>query len=403
MTRYSEHAVVAQIIGAGEISPSSAEITLDDSWSPFAQGTLTAKIPADADLLAAADPRDGAPRVSMLLSERVGVSAPLSAIGGPGATLGGLFAGGTLADVTAAHFRPWNDDSGTGSRLRVNLGIRRRRLDHRAGTMLLELASDEALLQDYALLSTVPETPGSTSVRTAVAFALGKIGATLAEDAADAQVDEAEALTWYPGTTGWDYCHGLVQATNLRLWCDELGVWHLDPKDEVLADRATTLAEFTDAAEDIDREGEWCDGVVVEYEWTDANDVRRLRRDIAGSASSSRVIHVRYTTPYPGRGAAQRILDRANRRGRVLELTGLPRYSAYPAGLLTALPPNTPAQVGVVERVQFTVPEDGAASMTVQSRGLVDTSAAAWVLIPEDASWLAEPAGSWLTEPIGVA
>lgn len=404
MTRYSEHRAAATLLAGNTSAPlevKQASLTLDDSWSPFVQGRLVVAIP-DAAVLELADPRND-PRVSLTFEERVGEAGTLedfTADWGAG-TLGTLFAGGTLADITAAHFTGWNGPEDAGSEIRVNAGIRRRRVDHRAGELVLEFAGDEARLQDYALLSLVPETPGSTSVRTAVSFALSKIGAVLDASAVDATVDEAEALTWYPGTTGWDYVAGLVQSTNLRLWCDELGRWRLDPKDMLVIDRPLVLSEFTEAADDIDRDGgEWADGVVVEYEWTDATDVRRLKRDTAGDATSSRVLKVRHETPWPGRGAAQRILDRARRRGRVLELEAISRYSAYPAAELTALPPNTPAQTGIVERVTFDWPER---TMQVRSRGLVDTDPAAWLLIPTGSSWLSEPAGgSWLNETIGV-
>lgn len=402
MTRYARHTVVARVTNgdaAVSLGVVRSSVTLDDSWAPFIQGSITCSLPEpdDIDII---DPTEDA-RISIVLDERVGEGGTLAdftADWGPG-TLGTLFSSGTLADITAAHFDPWNSDDLAGSRRHFDVGLRSRRIDHRAQTLELTFASDEALLQDYALMSTVSETPGSTSVKTAVLYALGKIGATLDAGSADANVDDAAALVWFPGTSGWEYIEPLVQATGLRLWCDESRVWRLTDRDTPVGD-GTVMTEFTEASDTISRDDDvWADGVVVEYVWTDDADVRRTRRDIAGGTDASKIIRVVFATPYPGRGAAQRILDRMARRGRVLDLTGLAHYTAYPNSPFTSSPPNTPAQTGVLERVTFEMP---AGLMTVTSRGLVDTDPAAWLLIPAGESWLSNPVGgSWLNESIG--
>lgn len=403
MTRYAQHTITARVIlggSAAELGVKRATINLDDSWSPFIQGELVCSLPTDPAVLALVDPTKDA-RLSIIAAERVGVGGTLgdfTADWGAG-TLGALFAGGTLGDITAAHFLPWNSDDGIGSRISLDVGIRERRIDHKAQELTVTFMSDEALLFDYALMSTSAETPGSTSVKTAAQFALAKIGATLDASSADALVEDAAALTWFPGTSGWDYIEGLTQNVGLRLWCDERRVWRLTARDTP-AGAGTILSEYTDAVDAISRDGAWCDGVVVEYEWTDDADVRRTRRDIAGGSAASKIRRVNYSTPYPGKGTAKRILDRTIRRARVLELTALSDYDAYPNGPLTASTPNMPVQTGVVERVTFEYP---AGLMRVVSRGLVDTRPAAWLLIPAGESWLNQPAGaSWLTEQIGV-
>lgn len=405
MTRYSEHRVVATVQSAGQIIPVSvkrARVTMDDSWAPYIQGELVCSIETDEATLDLIDPRDDV-RLAIVLDERVGESGTLGDLTtdpawGTG-TLGTLFVSGTLGDITDTYFEPWNDGADTGSRLALDVGVRGRQLDHMAKEMTLTFASDEALLQDWALLATVSETPGSTSVKTAALYALGKIGATLDASSVDGTVDDAGALTWFPGTTGWDYVEALAQTANLRLWCDEQRVWRLDPRDTPLGD-PTVLNEFTEAGERIDRDGQWFDGVVVTYEWTDDSDVRRTRRDIAGGSAASRIRHVLYRTPYPGKGAAKRMLDRGTRRGRILDLEAVSRYTVTPNGPLTAYPPDTAVQTGIVQAVEFTFPEN---RMRVTSRGLVDTDLSAWLLIPTGESWLDQPVGeSWLEEQIGV-
>lgn len=404
MTRYSRHTAAASAISGGASAPLSVEsatVTMDDSWAPFIQGSLVCALPSAATI-ALTDPRNDA-RLAVTLDERVGEGGTLADFDtdwGAG-TLAGLdttWGGGTLADITDEFFTPWNG-GGDGSRLHLQVGIRSRVIDHQAKTLTLTFASDEALAQDWALLASVSETPGSTSVKTAVQFALGKIGMTLDASATDATVTDAASLAWFPGTSAWDYLQPLCQATNLRLWCDESRVWRLDPRDVQLTRQSTVLSEFVEASDTIDRDGTWHDGVVVVHEWTDDSGVRSLRRDIAGGADASRVLTISYTTPYPGPGAAKRILDRMTRRGRVLDLTAMSRYTVYPSTGFTALPPDTAVQTGTVERVTWDFPD---AHMQVKSRGLVDTDPAAWLLIPEGESWLSAPVGAtWLNEVIG--
>jgi hypothetical protein len=358
----------------------------------------------DTTTLALLDPRLDS-RIALALDERVGEGGTLADFDtdwGPGtlADLDTLWGGGTLADITATYFDPWNGDGVDGSRLWIDAGVRSRTIDHKAQTVTITFASDESMMQDWALLATVSETPGSTSVKTAVAYALRKLGFTLDESASDGTVDDAAALEWFPGTSAWDYVQPLCQTVNLRLWCDESRVWRLDPRDELIPDRpGTVLSEFVEATDSIDRDGTWYDGVVVVFEWTDDADVRRLRRDIAGGTAAARVLTVNYATPYPGKGIAGRILKRMQRRGRVLNLGGVSAYTVYPSTGLTALPPDTVAQTGTIERVAFSFPE---ASMSITTRGLVDTGPAAWLLIPEGESWLSNPpGGTWTNEVIG--
>ncbi len=102
-------------------------------------------------------------------------------------------------------------DENSGTTRTFDLGVRRRTVDHKQKTIEVELASDEALLMDYAPLT---EDTGArtheTSLRGVVDYVLGKIGAELEPGPYDADVTAAWPLSNLLGnpsfetnTTGW--------------------------------------------------------------------------------------------------------------------------------------------------------------------------------------------------------
>lgn len=152
---------------------SSGRITLDESWSPYAQASVDVPL-SDLELLEQIDPRQ-AQRVVLTASETIG-----------------------------------------GSTRTFDLGLRSRTVDHKAGKVTLELASDEALLIDKRLLATTPDsTPRQheASLRAVCQWALDKIGATLQPGTTDADVTaqwDAENLLLNPSakTDGANWVSG---------------------------------------------------------------------------------------------------------------------------------------------------------------------------------------------------
>jgi hypothetical protein len=135
------------------LSVKSTTLTLDDSWSPYAQATLVCYAPS-IEVLEALDPRKGL-RVAVTFVQR------------------------------------WGDENGDwnsfGYRAPIvrtfDLSLRERAVDKQTGEMTLTLASDEALLLDYALVATAADqTPVGlqSSFRSIVNYVLGKVGAVLA-------------------------------------------------------------------------------------------------------------------------------------------------------------------------------------------------------------------------------
>ena len=80
-------------------------------------------------------------------------------------------------------------DDVAGTSRSFNLGLRARDISENGSTVLLELATDEALLQDYAPLTTdTGARAHQGSIRAVVNYVLGKIGASLQPGGPDADV-----------------------------------------------------------------------------------------------------------------------------------------------------------------------------------------------------------------------
>lgn len=554
------HTIEAGIIGGSDLAVKSALITLDDGWSPYAQAELTLPVTVDVDdLLTELDCRTSPPPRVLVELDRSGLV-------------------------------PSSRD--------LNLTVRSRRIDHVRGEIVVKLASDEALLQDYALIAGALVNPGGTSVRVAVEYALNKIGASLNDEVitnlvrnpkvASATTDWSSlagaggtitsaritsggptaavpafyrvtatstvpnplyiwvastaggvpcsastaytasvwvrsngatqvvlrtqdynasnvsgtayessivtlvantwtrisvkfttaataassrlhvesrssmpntrtlevtgwrlsksesdtvldttyfdgsttdttvydyswtgttdastskrsrimpdataattALDWPPGVSGWDYVNPMVQAANLRLWCDELRVWRLDPASTLQPGllHISELTNATEAEDEITRDADWFDSVVIEYRSVAAG-ATVLEYDYAG-APGTKAKKFEYARAKPGSGAAAALLARAQGRGRVLKLEAVSDYDARPGEALLATLPDTPIQSGLVAAVKWRFPES---EMAVESRGLVDTPLSAWMFLAPGVKWTDSAVGqSWLAETV---
>lgn len=439
----SKHTIRASIEGVADINVIDAEATLDESWSPYAQARLTCAIPP-LDSLTNIDPRNNQ-RLRIRLEQRFGESQPLSALSAawallvtnewytegpagfftfpsglvedpPGSGLYDIpaylvetFAGSgvytipdaytivTLADQTTAlagtflsglsatYGQPYNAfGTRPSTRRYLDLVLRSRSVNFNDGTMTLGAASDEAVLQDYALVATAALAPGSTSVRAVCAWVLGRLGIVLDSGTADGTV-EASGAEWQPGQTAWDYLRPIVDKAGLRLWCDEHRNWHLaNPADGSTGGLTISADRATKAEDTITRDEGWSDAVVIKYQWRDAAGSDQTAYDTATLPGYSKVRAITLDRPYPGAGAAQAILSRATGRGRVQALEAVSDYGATPGMAFTATLPDTPIQTGLLSAVTWRVPDD---EMRISTRDLIETPDTAWVFTPVGVAW----------------
>lgn len=398
---------VSELRATVRVGTWSADVTdlvveLDESAAPYARADFV--VPLTPDVLDVLEPRTSPPpRVQIRVMQRFTGSVPLAEMSADhaGMTLAdvsALWAGETLAGITGAYARPWNATTRPTLTRTLTLSLRARTPDYAAGTVRVIATSDEQRLVDYGLMETSSVTPGSSTVLSAVQLALARaIPSAVLVTTHGGQTVTADALVWEPGISAWSYLEPITASAGLRLWCDELGAWHLEPPETIITPGTAVLAStgtVLDIEEDVSREdGPWHDGVVVTYEWTDGSGVRRVQHDTAGD-NATRVLRVVHDRPYPGPGEAAARLRKARGGGRVMTVRAVLDPSVTPAQAASITPPGIPSQSGWVAAVRWDV---AAAEMTVRTRDLIDVPATAYLFGPPGYRYYDVPAGTSYT------
>ncbi|MFP7760913.1 hypothetical protein [Marisediminicola sp. LYQ85] len=258
--------------------------------------------------------------------------------------------------------------------LSLNLGIRERTIDYASGTVTFTLSSDEAILQDTLRISNEPMAPAENTVIACIDMALTQIGAmfTRAGTVTDSPVDP-EAALWQPGQDLDEYLRPILEAAGLRLYCDENRIWTL-----IMAHgytRSTTaLSDQVDVEQlglGINRDDStWFDAAVVKYQWVDANELNQTAYDTYAAPGSTKGRLFEYETPYPGPGAARRLVERAMERGQRFESTAVSDYAAYPGSNLTIAQVDRPTSEAYVGSVTWEFPDH---TMRISTRGIQET------------------------------
>lgn len=365
----------------------SGQATLDESWTPFVRASITCPIPA-AGPLALIDPRvdpiTPAPpqRVRLYLAETDVDSQTLDDLSAQFAgqdldDLTALFAGQTLDDLTALWGAPYNATvtPDLTHRRSLDLMLRTREVDWLAGTMTLELTSDEMLLQDLKRYDadTIDQRPPTTfSLRTMVQWGLAQIGATLHPfGAADAVIDGATVI-WNLGESLWSFLDAFIRTNGLRLYCDEQRRWFLEAP-ATGASGTLELTAITQMRDVLSREDPaYGDGAVVIYEWFDDDGVRqRVYQFAAVPDVVSKVVVQTFTVPNPSLAAAPAaaLRTRALTRGRDVGIEAVSDYRADPGQSVLVTSPVTTVNGAMVSAVTWRFPED---RMDISTRDSVD-------------------------------
>ncbi len=200
-------------------------------------------------------------------------------------------------------------------------------------------------------------------------------------------VRRPELFDWTPGQSLFDFLQPLINASGLRLFCDETRTWRLvDPAEYevpgyVVAQTGHNATEGTDS---ITRNDDtWADAVVVKYVWTDANGETKSQYDIAGDPNGKTITR-EIEREYPGPGAAAAILASYEGRGRTQSVTVVGQYLATPGMDVTVNLPGTLTQTGKVRAVELDL---GSGLNRIETRGLTDALAGSWILWDPDQTW----------------
>lgn len=379
-----------------------ATVTLDETWSPYAQVSLACRLPAP-DVLRQIDPRSGV-RARVRLEQRFGESEPLATLSAAfaGLTLAALstaYAGRLVASLSADYGLGYNDGVGMRSSTRrpMDLVVAARDVDVAADTMTLTLGSDELLAQSAGLVADAALTTSSTSLRAAVTAGLRRIDAALSSSADDVTDLDVDALTWPPGMSVWDWLAPLVLAGERRLWCDEKRAWHLGLPEQLVDGEARLTPIATGLSESLNV-NDWFDAVLVEYRWTDASGVDHVRYETAGDTLAQRVYHVtRERRPWPRSGAARALLRYVSAQGRQVRVQAVSDYSVTPGQAVNVTLPDGVHATGVVSSVTWALPAD---EMTVTVRDLAEAPVNSWLADAPGVAWTDLPVGTDWTEDV---
>lgn len=371
----------------------SASITLRESRAPYGEVVLECQLPTGADRTAI-DLRTGDLTLDLRLRRDFGRAWSLADLTAAGVdtvdVLTGILDGDPLGFVSNLFYRPWNSALVLASQRRDSTFlVTEREFDDRTKRLILTAHTRDALLIGDALLETVPLDPSSTDLRTICASVIARYGDTLAAGGADATVAETEATIWRPGVTAFDYLDPMLEAASLRLWCDDSGIWQLTERQSTVEGSVSIAAtgSMTDHRDRMTRTDTeiWFDGVAIVYQWVDDLGANQVAYDTAPADTVvSSVKTIERNTPYPGPGAAAGILSRAEGRGRALTVEAVSNYTVTPGQSITLTPPDTPIQTGFLAGVSWRYPEG---TMSVETRGLVDTPETAWYSIEAGFKW----------------
>lgn len=365
----SKHEVTARVYTGDsyvDLPVSDGNIEMRADWMPFITGTIVVPL---SDAVMSLDPRQSPPpRVYVTATQTFGTSKKASELsarnaGNTAADMSSQWVGMTGEWMSEMYFQSWNlpgyGVEGSTSR-NFNLTLRSREVNYKNQTVTLQLASDEALLEDYALVRTVPWVLQSQSIRTIVSMVLDHLGFSLSPGAADGVIEDVSA-SWEPGQTAWDFLQPMVQASNLRLWADGNRLWTLESTQIVIGGHVdlSTDTNLTDVSSDISREGDWYDAVVVKYTWDDTLGVQQTRYDVAQtSPTPTKVLSLSYETQYPGPGAAGAVLARKQQLGEVIPVQSVAAYDVEPGWTFYLNLPGQATRFGSVNAVEWRWPED---------------------------------------------
>jgi hypothetical protein len=349
----------------------SASITLDESWSPFVRASLTCSLP-DVAALRLIDPRQ-AQRVNLSLSQTDTDSKKVSHVtatwpAGTAATFTTLFSGQTVATATnlwGDAYNPTTDVALTQVRP-MSLMLRTREVDYVAGTMTLDLTSDEMALQDlarYDVYSTDQLPPPNTlSLRTLVRWGLSLIGADLApEPFYDAVIDPV-AVIWNVGESLWSFLDAYIRTSSLRLYCDETRTWFLEPP-VTGATGTLPLSSITELRDTLSREDPaYGDSAVVTYKWVDSGGLQHSVSHFTYTTGSvnPKTVSQEFNVPDPvsPNFAAASLRTRAMTRGRDVRIEAVSDYRADPGQTVVISTPVTSITGSMVSAVTWRFPED---------------------------------------------
>ncbi|MEU4361196.1 hypothetical protein [Promicromonospora sp. NPDC023987] len=320
-------------------------INIDDQNIPAITAAVT--VPFDADVLAALDPRStNVPRVTLNGSLTEWASRPISAISeyAGARTIAGLselWSGLQGRDVSALFGSPLHSLAQDKPQT-MSLDLHVREVSYDDWEMVIDLASDEALLTDWAPsngLDMVPIIDASQGldpqkvgswVNSVLIGVLGyKLTPTVYDDSELSDV-YSNITNWQSFPTAWDMFRPYIDDTNLKLRVNPNGVgFSLQRPENTLWDTPGQHSHLFTAEEVISvghvytRSGDWYDGAML----SDAADEYHIGYPATGPSRTYRETLPEGTKPTFS--MAQNIVTRASNRGHLIDIVAPIRLGVF--------------------------------------------------------------------------
>lgn len=201
--------------------------------------------------------------------------------------------------------------------------------------------------------------------------------------AATTLIPAGERRQVHPGDLDWDLLEPEASAIGGRLFADLAGQFCLaltaDPPRVKPYTPPVISAHDPDAGgppltalrERVERDGDWADIVLVEYDWRDASDVDHVEYWwYEPPGGSSKLQKFQFDRPKPGGNQAQEIRNKSLQRGRFVQATCRADFRYVPGyDLVVNLAPGTAdVNYGMIRRVEYSIRGTGEAVMDLTAQ-----------------------------------
>ncbi|GAB3118424.1 hypothetical protein [Glaciibacter psychrotolerans] len=210
-----------------------------------------------------------------------------------------------------------------------------------SGRVTITASSGEVLLESKRRLATAALDTGATTVFALAQYAVADTGQVLAVTDAivsSTALPAGERRQWRPGDTAAQLCEAELAAIDCRLYGDEYGSFITSKRSSSPGPGIIGSKTFSDgengqlfsARETRSRRGDWADGVLVKFTYTNAAGAQVTELQRSGSGSHTRGIVTTEPRPAPAANLADKQVARAKQRGRTLTLTAQIDLYCYP-------------------------------------------------------------------------
>jgi hypothetical protein len=412
MSTLSKHYATVTFSDGTEIEPIDVQITLDEAWSPYVQGTIvvpTNLVSGNVDPTADARLKI---RLQQDFQNLLYIYEITKDYGGDISTITAAFTPCLVAAFTRKYTATWNiftdgspiskittaytpvtplkltnanlstvwrmtqflEISATNDEAKTvfdgDLGIRSVSYDYVTKETTFEVASDEAIAQDVYGFGSPTTFLTGYSIRGTIDIILSEIGAQLEPGTADINIPIGYNIPIYAdnvATTPWDFMVTVANSGKFKIFCDEKRRWYLVEDLAVSGDLELTDDDnITNFEKVVTRDQIWYNQAIIEYE--DIYGTKTIDKYTAPGAGKIKTYYAKKdNTFFPGNGAAQSIVERSITRGDTYNVEAINNYNARPRQTLVVDITGEPVKTGVVQSITWALPS---ARMSVDIRNL---------------------------------